>query len=62
MLQKLGQAHYLTADLFLTIIEDVNLLLVTNAIAILDDAKDDMGYYDFENNPEVMIDFCIICD
>lgn len=56
---KLGQAHYLTADLFLTIIEDVNLLLVTNAIAILDDAKDDMGYYDFENNPEVMIDFAL---
>ncbi len=55
-----GQISHASINLFLNFIGDIDETLITDGQAILDEAYDDIeGYYDFESNPEVIIDFAL---
>ncbi|BCR36623.1 PKD domain-containing protein [Mariniplasma anaerobium] len=57
--ELLGQSQYLSMSLMLNFIGDIDEALMTDAIDILMDAQDEYGNMDFEQNPEVAIDFVL---
>jgi hypothetical protein len=55
-----GQISHASINLFLSLIGDIDETLITGGQAILDQAYDEVyEYYDFENNPLVVIDFAL---
>lgn len=55
-----GQISHASINLFLSLIGDIDETLITGGQAILDQAYDEVyEYYDFENNPLVIIDFAL---
>ncbi|AUD63588.1 hypothetical protein BK010_08810 [Tenericutes bacterium MO-XQ] len=55
-----GQISHASINLFLDFIGDIDETLITGGMDILDQAYDEMyDYYDFENNPVVLIDFAL---
>jgi hypothetical protein len=55
-----GQISHASINLFLDFIGDIDETLITDGIDILDQAYNDVeGYYDFESNPVVLIDFAL---
>jgi hypothetical protein len=56
--ELLGQAQSLSMDLMLSLVADIDEDLLDEAMAILMDAQDEYGY-NFEQNPEVAIDFVL---
>jgi hypothetical protein len=56
--ELLGQAQYLSMDLMLSLVADIDEDLIDDAMLILADAEDEYGY-NFEQNPEVAIDFVL---
>lgn len=56
--ELLGQAQYLSTELVLNFIADIDEDLIDDAMEILMDAQGEYGY-DFEENPEVAIDFVL---
>lgn len=55
----MGLTSHASIDLFLTLIGDIDEPLITGGMTILEGAVDELGFYDFDANPKVAIDFAL---
>ena len=55
----MGQAHFMSIDMVLALLGDIDEDLIDEAMLILDNAKDLEGHIDLDNNPEVAIDLAV---
>lgn len=55
----MGQAHYMSIDLALALLADIDETLINQAKVIIEGAEDEFGSVDFDNNPEVAIDLAL---